>query len=256
MNYISRKLTNLKPILCVTTKDHTEWRVPDQLLISNIQMMSSFLSIVVQDWERECAPFQESINKATTDGEKFFHAANAQITLEPYFLKCLFSYVWFFVSLQNAYKLLYSSLNELAQDLHVKYNVKHEKPPKEDPYVLKVKKIRDSVAHLLSPKRKGERIEINAHAAALWQPLMLVTDNPNTWNLKDISFHNWKSASRDLTGKVTETDDLAIQGIPQMHQQCVEYIDKFDSVCANYLNQIKTQLPVTVADVQYINSQP
>lgn len=249
---MSSRLSNLKPILRINTEDHTEIRVPNPMLVANISRVWDILGMVVQDWERESAPFQEAINTATTDGARLFHIGEAHVQLETCFLKCIFSYALFFVSLKKAYDCISRELTMLRGELNLKVGLKR---PEENPYIQKViKRIRDlSIAHMGSTERASA---VDAYSAMAWNPLASDTDNTGAWDINRITFRKGTIISRDSAGEIIDKSaDFEIRGISEMKTQCMNYIDKYDSVCAEYLCRIKASLPITVDNIQYVDFQ-
>ena len=66
---------------------------------------------VVEDWLRAVKPYQMNFDGAETESAKQITVGSAFMELQPAFLKCLFSYAFFFVSVDNAYSNFYSDLN-------------------------------------------------------------------------------------------------------------------------------------------------
>src|SRR5689334_21237619 len=90
-------------IICFRGKnDNSSWQQPKPALYTNIPMLWKILESVIQDWERAAEPFQNSVNNSTTENEQIFHVGRAFLELPIYYFKCLFSYVTFFVALENA----------------------------------------------------------------------------------------------------------------------------------------------------------
>lgn len=247
---MNSRLGSIRLIRGINKDNNTELRLPNPMLFSNIPLLWNIISMVVQDWERESTPFQETINKSTSEGERLFHVLQSFMKLQPYFLKCLFSYTLFFVSLENAYDLLYAELNALNRRLGIR--VKHEKRPKPSQYIKKVKRIRDlSIAHMGSHKKASE---VNVFSAMLWQPLTWITDSSGPWHVNEITFGNGEIISRDSQGNLLgKSDDHKIQGISEMNIYCMEYINEYDRICAEYFNNIKGKLPITVDGILYVD---
>ncbi len=236
----SCRLEGLGIICCENKKEGLYWRKPQPELYTNIPMLWKFLDLVVQDWNREVEPFQQHIEQSITEGEAYFHLGQAFLDLQPYYLKCLFSYVQFFVSLENAYNLFYRELNELNQA--PVFKIKKHKKPQRSRYIEKVRVIRNiSIAHIGSDQVDP----IDAKAAIRWQPLSLVKSKDTPWNINQLSFGSGKLSTRDFAGNITKQSvDLEIRGIPELHNNCMEYIDRYDECCANYLKALAAKLPL------------
>jgi hypothetical protein len=210
-------------------------------LYSNIPLLWEFLDLVVDDWNRTAEPYQNKINKSKSEKEKYYFLAKAFADLQPYFLKCLFSYVFFFVAIDKAYELLFRELNNLNKE--VVFKVKHEKQPKKNDYIKKVILIRNnSIAHLGSnEKLKG----LDLKAAMSWQPMTLSGSIKDICNINNMSFGSMKWRRKNNSGGIEKEQsiDLEIKGIHEIDEYCIEYLVKFDKVCASYLENLISKLP-------------
>lgn len=241
------RLIEQGPICATSERDRTHERVPNPSLYSNIPMVWDFLELIVNDWKRQTATFQDAINDAQPEGEQVYHSSKAFIELQPYFLKCLFSYVMFFVALDNAYGLFYQELNQLNRKPFLR--VSHDKPPKANIYIEKVRFIRNvSIVHLGSDKVRP----IDALAAMMWQPLVWGKNQDEDWNIDKITFGGAKLVIHDSSGNVAgQAVDLEIAGIPELHMACLDYLDEYDRVCSEYLDEILKKLPITYNETRY-----
>ncbi len=110
-------------VCCENNQKNLYWRKPDPALYFNIPTLWNILQSIELDWKRETEPFQLKINRSTSESERSYHFSRAFIGLQPHYLKCLFSYVMFFVSLESAYDLFYSELDALNRE--PVFRVKH-----------------------------------------------------------------------------------------------------------------------------------
>lgn len=213
------KLGEAKIICCENEEENLYWRKPNPELYANIPMLWNILNLTVQDWFREVEPFQFKIDKAATQNDKYYYLGKSFLELPPYYFKCLFSYVMFFVSLEKAYNLFYEELKALNR-LDV-FNLKHRKRPARNNYIEKVVSVRNiSIAHIGSKDVPS----IDAKAGMKWQPLMLKGKDA-TLNLNRLAFGSGKLIVRDSAGNITnQSIDLEIQGIPDLHNQCIDYL--------------------------------
>ncbi len=234
-------------ICCENKKENLYWKKPKPELYTNIPMLWSILESIVQDWNREAEPFQLSIDKSVKENERIYYIGQVFLKLPPHYFKCLFSYVLFFVSLESAYDLLYEELNALNR-LPI-FKVKHHKKPQRSSYIEKVRSVRNiSIAHIGSK----EVPPIDARAGMMWEPLSLAKSKDTSWNINQLSFGSGKLSTRDSAGNITKQSvDLEIQGIPALHSQCMDYIDRYDEVCANYLEALAEKLPIDDGDNRY-----
>jgi hypothetical protein len=203
--------------------------------------------MVVQDWKRESTPLQEAVDSSHTENEELFHMAKAFGSLQPLYLKCLFSYAMFFIALEGAYDRFYEELNALNQKPFFK--VTHNKKPKSTAYIEKVRMIRNiSIAHMGSKNAQA----VNSVAAMMWQPMTLGKKTNETWNLDSMAFGSMVHTLRDAKGAVIDqSDDFEVKGIPELDGQCKQYLNEYDNVCTDYLKTIHARLPLTVGDEKY-----
>jgi len=201
---------------------------------------------VVQDWKREAEPIQQQID-SSSEIEQFWHIAQAFNNLQTCYLKCLFSYVLFFVALVNAYDLFYEELNAINRITNL--HIKHDKRPKANMYIDKVRKIRNiSIAHLGSK----ETSPIDSVAAMMWQPLTLNKGHAEPWDINKFTFSEGTLSFRDMMGNViAQSSDMEIGGIIELNERCMEFLDEYDRTCATYLENIVSKLPVTIDNIQY-----
>jgi hypothetical protein len=217
------------------------------MLFSNIQLLWEILDMVVQDWKRESTPLQDAVDSSLTENEELFHALEAFVSLQPLYLKCLFSYAMFFIALVEAYDRFYKELNALNRKSF--FNVRHNKKPNPTAYIQKVRTIRNiSLAHLGSEEARV----VNSVAAMMWQPMTLGKKTNESWNLDSMAFGSMEHTLRDATGAmIDQSDDFEVKGIPELDGQCKQYLDEYDNVCTDYLKAIHAKLPLTVDDEMY-----
>lgn len=248
-NTFRSKLDTVSAVCIENNKAKTHWRTPSPFLVSNVIQLSRFFDLIVQDWNRAVKPFQDKVDECANENAELWAMAKsfADDGLISQYLKCLFSYAFFFVSLEKAYRVIYSQLNLLNKKSFL--NAKHGKPPQVSPYIKKVKNIRNiSIAHVGS--KKGEEADL-AHAMK-WQPLSIGKQAENRWDLNKICFLSGKLTMKDNHGNVvSESSDMQIEGIIELHQNCSSYLKKWDALCVNYLQNIYERLPVHDGDDYY-----
>jgi len=217
------------------------------MLFSNISLLWDIIEMVVKDWKHEVTPLQASIDSASDENERLFHTLHAFSALQPLYFKCLFSYVMFFIAVENAYDRFYEQLNALNRKPFLQ--VKHAKKPKPTAYITKVRRIRNlSIAHMLSRAASS----LDSAAAAMWQPMTLGGKIGQANDLNKMTFGEMKLTLRDSAGNaIDQLADFEVKGIPEMDRLCKAYLDKYDLVCADYLSEIHARLPITVGDEQY-----
>lgn len=239
------KLDTIGPVCCEKGQTKSTSRLPNPMLFGNISMLGKFLQMIVQDWKRDATSFQTQIDASTNGGEAMFIMSKAFLELQPLCLKCLFSYAFFFTSLEDAYLRFYAELNYLNRQLRVK----HDSPPARGSFIEKVRTVRNySIAHIGS-NRKGV---LNRHSAMSWQPMTLSKGTGEKWNLDDLTFGSMKWSVYDAHGKlIDQSDDIEITGVPKMDRLCSEYLGDYERLCSAYLEAVHARLPIKINNVRY-----
>ncbi len=239
------KLDSLGPVCCEDKGNATHWRMPNPSFFSNIILLREFLNLVVQDWDRAVKPYQDEIAECEDENQEIFTLARGfGGALQTQFLKCLFSYVFFFVSLEGAYESFYSQLNKINEKPFLR--VKHQKRPKPSFYIKKVRIVRSlAIAHIGSTKGK----EVDLAAAIMWQQLSIRKSAEESWDLNKMCFGGVSLHFKDIDGNVIEeSSDMEIEGIHELNTECMDYIKQFDEVCYTYLKHIHERLPKYVGE--------
>ena len=202
---------------------------PHPQLLENIPILHQILESIVDDWHRAVAPYESRIRDGDESPE--YVAVAAMIELQPALLKCLFSYVLFFVATDRAYGSLYSSLNRVNKLARVN----HGKPPARSSSVEKGQAIRDwSIAHFPSHKASP----LDAHAAMSWSPLTLGKPMHGSWKLRELTFAGFRLSHTDQAGQTVQSRDLEVQGLESLHRECLVYLEAYDQMCADYLAEL------------------
>ncbi|HLZ30148.1 MAG TPA: hypothetical protein VKV73_22730 [Chloroflexota bacterium] len=203
---------------------------PVPQLLSNLPLLHRILEDVILDWHRAVAPYEAKMTESPhTDSVM----AVAFLELQPALLKCLFSYVMFFVAADRAYNALYASLNQANKTARVR----HGKPPIATPLVEKARLIRDvSIAHFPSEKAS----HIDAWAGMSWQPISLSGGTGGVWNLRNLTFGSSRHRHTDSSGNVlAESQDFEVSGLDSLHHECIRYLELYDMVFLDYLTQLR-----------------
>lgn len=232
-------LTDLEPI---TVGDGV---LPRPLLRTNISMLHRILEEVFKDWLRAVEPYQRKVDEAENDSAMHFAAATGFIELQPLLLKCLFSYAFFFVAADNAYGHLYADLNRANKDLGL--NVQHDKPPKDTPFIKKIRLIRNNaIAHF--PGRPSEKwSSIDSFAAMSWQPMGLSGRTGERPKLENLTFGLGHFSGKDDSGQKIKSQDLEVTGLRIAHSQhCLPYLNQYDKMCCDYLKALHAATPQKV----------
>ena len=207
---------------------------PPQLFV-NIPMLHRILEEVLNDWLRAVEPYQRQIDSAEGDAEKLPAALSGFVDLQPFLLKCLFSYAFFFVAADDAYAHFYAQLN-LANRLSG-HKVPHSKPPNKPPFINKISTIRDiAIAHFPSKKARA----LDAYAAMSWQPMALSFQRGECPNLEELTFAPGRFRGTEASGQSLESQDLEVSGVRTTHiDHCMPYLEELDKVCCDYLRALQ-----------------
>ncbi len=210
-------------------------QVPSPQLFYNIPMLHWMLGDVLEDWLRTVEPYQASVDATETECTQRDVVGIAFKELRPTFLKCLFSYAFFFVSANNAYGNFYKELNSANHLSDLK--LQHPKPPKMTPFVTKIANIRDiSIAHIPSEKAAP----IDALAAMSWQTMALFYSIGAKPDLERLTFVPGHFRGTDATGRSQQSIDLEVSGIRTAHSEhCLPYLERYDQVCCEYLRALQ-----------------
>lgn len=239
------KLSSLRPVLCQTADGVVTGIWPHPNLFDNIPLLREVLVLIIYDWNRDTEPYQRAIDQVPA--EDVYHRLRAMVELRAAFAKCLFSYALFFEALCKAYGEFYSDLGNLNSQQG--FRVKHAKSPHREPYLDKIKIIRNmGIAHPLDPKRDANKL--TAEAASFWHPTFAnpIGERPQ---VADLIFGGFRLNRHDAIGDVIEqSSDIEVR-IPEMHTRCMAYLDEYDQTCADYLNAIIERLPLIVDNMTY-----
>ena len=230
---------DLKPIERIDQVNDKIVIIPNPFLLSDISMLHKFLDLVVEDWQRAVAPFQEKIDDAKNQNQKRYQILQSYMKVKPVFLKCLFSYLFFFRSLDLAYEKAYCEL----EDLHLGFPfVLFGLKPKRTNYIQNIIKLRNiAITHLLSDREKNQANKLHAMN---WDLNVIAIKEENSFQLIDITFQDFKSVITGPDGEKIESDLTGINGIPEMHQKCSDYLLKYNETCWNFLDGVRRNLPL------------
>ncbi len=235
---MTTSLNNLQPVL-VSDSDGNKELLPLPELFSKFELLHYFLDEVLEDWKKASAPYQAKIDAVSGDSVFSLPAADAFLKLQPIFLKCLFSYAVFFFATDSAYNLFYSQLDRANKISGLK--VKHKKPPRKSNTIRKLKNIRNlSIVHIGSPK---ETSEIDKLSAIAWQPMSWRRKSNETWNINNMEFGGFQRIRRAPDGTVLEkSQEITVSSLVDLHNECIQYLESFDKVCAEYLLLLQDHL--------------
>jgi hypothetical protein len=221
---MASKLTEQSPI--ELRQGTATFHIPPPEYLENLPLLHQFLDLVVQDWHRAVESYSVRVES---------DSAIAFVKLQPAFLKCLFSYVFFFESAAEGYPKLYHKLTEanFASGLKVKCRSKR---PKNRALLRKTNDIRDwSIAHFSSP----DAPHVDAHAATAWTPMTLSYPTGTMPDLRKLTFGGFRIRCTDKNGVTTESVDLEVEGLDDLHRECLNYLEAYDRVCCEYLDNLR-----------------
>ncbi len=216
--------------------------LPRPLLRTNISILHRILEEVLKDWLRAVEPYQRNVDEAEDDSAMILAGVTGFGELQPLFLKCLFSYAFFFVASDDAYKHLYAELNQANKDLGL--NVQHDKPPKVTPFLKKIRLIRNNaIAHF--PGRPSEKwSSLDNFAAMSWQPMEMSWSQGKRPDLEKLTFVPGHFSVTDDSGQSIKSQDLEVTGVRIAHSQhCLPYLNQYDRMCCDYLQALHAAMP-------------
>ena len=192
---------------------------------------------------RAARPYQDQIDGAEDRSKRRCATFYGLTGLRPSLLKCLFSYAFFFVAADNAYKYFYARLNRANRLLGLK--VRHSKPPKQSAFVRKIGTIRDiAIAHFPSEKARP----IDAFAAMTWEPMSLTHSVGGSPDLEKLTFGPSRLRGTDSTGREVESQDLEVSGLKTTHHKhCLPYLERYDGICCEYLSALHAAMATQYA---------
>jgi hypothetical protein len=229
------RISFIQPIKIVYSSGEVKI-IPKQLLQNNVSLLHNFLDLEIEDWNRVSSPVQKDIDETSEKGALIFTGIEAFIKLEPYFLKCLFSYAFFFVSLENCYKNLYNELIELGKN--PKYRVEHSKRPRRSPDLENLFRVRNwSIAHIGEANTKNKEDKI---ALMSWTPVLVSKINSNSWDYNKILFETLNVRINPADGGLINTNSkLELPDILTLHKEAEEYYSKYEDNILNILERLR-----------------
>lgn len=219
------------------------WAIPASPVSTNIAVLWKILDQVVSDWQLAASEYRLP-SSVTSDEERITFLARAIKGVRPRFIQCLFSYITFLFMLENGYHFIYSELNEINKTPGLRLS--HGKPPKHPELVRNLWAIRNcSIAHWAGTEKKGQ---IDSAAGRGWGMCFSASGTEGwDWNIEELQLGNIRVCRYDeITGMTECSFNLGTKSIPEMHTLCTSYLGEFDEVCTEYLDAIKSKLPVTI----------
>ena len=206
--------------------------VPDMAIITGLRDLWIIIEQIVEDWKVGAAKYQRKIDQCE-DGEARKRAfTEAFWDLRPRYIQCVFSYVIFFLMLENGYETIHSQLRKFNKDHGLR--LKSAKKPRRTPFIEKLITVRNySVAHWADPSQKDP---INARAGLYWALRCPVNQIANV-----------EFGPSGVSG--AKPRDLG--SIPEIHEACMVYLQEFDRVCTGFLQAIKSRLPMVEDGWEY-----
>ena len=213
--------------------------MPPPQLLQNIPTLHWILEQVVEDWLRAVEPYQAQIDRMGSNPVMSFnHSLDGFSELQAPFLKCLFSYAFFFVAADTAYKNLLRRLNR-ARDLSG-LNLTSPNPPCQKPFVKKVRTIRNiAIAHISS----GDMDSIDNFSAMTWNPMSLSSVSGGRPDLEKLTFAPGYFRGTDASGQDVRSQDLEVSGLKTPHYgYCLPYLESYDKICCDYLKALQAAM--------------
>jgi len=207
--------------------------LPEPQLFENIPMLHWMLTEVVRDWQRAVSPYQKHVDSVEGESAKIRAVSSGFLALQPMFLKCLFSYAFFFVSTDKAYRHFYEKLKSAKCRVGLTREPKFR--PTKTAMVEKIHRIRNiSVAHFPSDISRP----IDALAAMSWTPMSSSLPRGCRSDLEELTFAPGFFRGKDALGNSIQSKDLEVSGLKTLHEECFSYLEKYDRVCCDYLREL------------------
>lgn len=200
--------------------------------------------MVRQDWEHASFDYQQRLDE---NPEAIFPIAKAFRELPPVYLKCLFSFAFFAVSLEDAYEALRADINKLNEASC--FRITPPSKPKKNPYLRKVRRIRNNViAHINSTKLD----DFESFVAQTWD-VGWSKQEADHWHVDKLNFKSWKYVRKDQDGSlIRESEDYEVSGFMEFYDECMNHFIEEDAYCCGFLDALVAKLPTQDADFQYI----
>lgn len=207
---------------------------PNPEYLDNVQIMYTILNLIWEDWEILTIKYRDEIkNRSANEVAIIF--ADYYINNQEKYLKCLFSYVYFFWALVNVYEQVFANMNQFNKNNNLK--VKHPRKPFVDKYIQKTRHIRDlSITHIGS-----KRVDpINSLAAHAWRPLSASYRKDTIPDLEDIEFGSGKFSGMDNEGRrIEQSMDFRVKGLLETKKRCQQHLEHYDFACVQYLSLLR-----------------
>jgi len=222
--------------------------IPRHLIQNNISLLNQFLEIVLDDWKQVSFPVQREIDEIGEKGS-MFTGIEAFIKLEPHFLKCLFSYAFFFVSLEKCYKSIYSDLINICKN--PKYRINHPKLPKRSSDLDKLNLVRNwSIAHIGEANSKNKEDIIGSMS---WTPILLSKDNTSSFDYINIQFETLNVRIDPANGGIINTTSkLEIPDLLTLHNEVENYYSHYEDVILIIIEGIRGIISNESSDAQQV----
>lgn len=230
---MTSKLANLSPVIV------SGRTMPPPQVLQNIPTLHWILEQVVEDWLRAVEPYQAQIDKMGSNPDmSLTNILDGLSELQAPFLKCLFSYAFFFVAADTAYTNLLRRLNR-ARDLSG-LNPESPCPRSREPFVKMIRTIRNiAIAHISS----GDTDSIDSFSAMTWNPMSLSSVSGGRPDLENLAFAPGYFRGTDASGRNVRSQDLEVSGLKTPHYgHCLPYLESYDEICCDYLKELQAAL--------------
>lgn len=204
--------------------------IPDISIILGMIDLWIILEQIVQDWIHEVEKHQCEIDTLTGD-EKRQAVSEAFSDIKPRYIQCLFSYIIFFLMIENGYKMISSQLNKFGSN---HWRDKKVTFPERTAFIKKVVTVRHySIAHWAAPERKHPT---DAKAGLYWGL---------SWPADDIEKIEFGH------GNLRGAKPRDLPPILDVHSECKAYLQDLDKICTEHLKAIKSKLPISKDGWEY-----
>jgi hypothetical protein len=216
---------------------------PSRNVLNNLSLLIEFLNMEVEDWRLAKKPLQDEIDRSESRQEQDHLALEAQFKLRPRYLKCLFSYCYYFRVVDQCLFKIYSTLQKIKGI--VNDHSKSPKRPASNALIQKVINIRDAaVTHMPSDKLINRGKLDDALSAMNWKKIVLEMKADHSPDLENLIFGGFYHSGKDDSGNlVRKSWDIEVKGILDLHQSCKQYLEGYFESCEQIGQSINSRIP-------------
>ncbi|MBK8901234.1 MAG: hypothetical protein IPM53_08630 [Anaerolineaceae bacterium] len=189
------QLANCRPLLVIINGQ--KYLSPMPHVLNKFNQLYQFLDLVIDDFDRALEPFQRKIDTAKNTLEGFIIYGKMEGEIIPIFLKCLFSYSFFFVAADKAYLGIEKEFNQIEDRFKIeKYSF--SSAPQKSTLIENIQKVRNtSIGHIQGNQNFPASTSLFTRRTLLsWEPVQLAAQSnelPRLVNLRSFGKFNLRS---------------------------------------------------------------